>query len=131
MRVIKIDLYVIDGTLRGQKYRDQILRSLVVPYFDGHPLASRPILMDVNARSHNPHSARLSATEGNRATTHVSSGWKMESNQFSTLLLMIKSITSITASHPVQFLKTSPNSVNQASQSVLRVLLPSLKQSSP
>jgi hypothetical protein len=47
----------------------------------------------------------------------------MESNQFSTLLLMIKSITSITASHPVQFLKMSPNSVNQASQSVLRVLL--------
>jgi hypothetical protein len=45
----KIDLYVIDGTLRGQKYRDQILRSLVVPHCDGHPLASRPILMDGNA----------------------------------------------------------------------------------
>jgi hypothetical protein len=28
----KIDLYVIDGTLRGQKYRDQILRSLVMPH---------------------------------------------------------------------------------------------------
>ena len=67
----KIDLYVIDGTLRGQKYRDQILRSLVVPHFDGHPLASRPILMDGNARPHNPYSARLSAT-GNRATTLVS-----------------------------------------------------------
>jgi hypothetical protein len=65
-------LYVIDGTLRGQKYRDQILRSLVVPHFDGHPLASRPILMDVNARPHNLHSARLSATGGNRATTLVS-----------------------------------------------------------
>jgi hypothetical protein len=48
----KIDLYVIDGTLRGQKYRDQILRSLVVPHFDGHPLASRPILMDGNAKPH-------------------------------------------------------------------------------
>ena len=68
----KIDLYVIDGTLRGQKYRDQILRSLVVPHFDGHPLASRPILMDGNARPHNPYSARLSATGGNRATTLVS-----------------------------------------------------------
>ena len=33
----KIDLYVIDAILRGQKYRDQILRSLVVPHFDGHP----------------------------------------------------------------------------------------------
>ena len=36
----KIDLYVIDGTLRGQKYRDQILCSLVVPHCDGRPLAS-------------------------------------------------------------------------------------------
>ena len=58
-------------SLMGQKYRDQILRSLVVPHFDGHPLASRSILMDGNARSHNPYSARLSAT-GNRATTLVS-----------------------------------------------------------
>jgi hypothetical protein len=65
-------LYVIDGTLRGQKYRDQILRSLDVPHFDGHPLASRPIMMDGNARPHNPYSARLSATRGNRATTLVS-----------------------------------------------------------
>jgi hypothetical protein len=61
-------LYVIDATLRGQKYRDQILRSLVVPHFDGHPLTSRPILMDGNARPHNPYSA----TGGNRATTLVS-----------------------------------------------------------
>jgi hypothetical protein len=30
----KIDLYVIGGTLRGHKYRDQILHSLVVPHFD-------------------------------------------------------------------------------------------------
>jgi hypothetical protein len=65
----KIDLYVIGGTLRGQKYRDQILRLLVVPHFGGHPLASQPILMDGNARPHNPYSVRLSATGGNRATT--------------------------------------------------------------
>ena len=51
----KLDLYVLDGTLTGQKYRDQILRPLVVPHFDCHPLASRPILMDANAR---PHRAR-------------------------------------------------------------------------
>ena len=63
----KIDLYVFDGTLTGQKYRDQIL-----PHFDGHPLASRPMLMDGNTRPHNPYSARLSATGGNRATTLVS-----------------------------------------------------------
>jgi hypothetical protein len=33
----KIDLYVLDGTLTGQKTRDEILRPLVVPHFDGHP----------------------------------------------------------------------------------------------
>jgi hypothetical protein len=55
----------------------------------------------------------------------------METNQFSTLLLMIKSITSITASHPVQLLKTSPNSVNQASQVCVEgtVAIPEPKQS--
>ena len=39
-------------TLTGQMYRDQILRPLVVPHSDCHPLASRPILMDDNARPH-------------------------------------------------------------------------------
>jgi transposase len=48
----KIDLYVLGGTLTGQKYRDEILHPLVVPHFDCHPLASRPILMDDNARPH-------------------------------------------------------------------------------
>ena len=38
-----------------EKSRDQTLRPLVVPRFDCHPLASRPILMDNNAR---PHRAR-------------------------------------------------------------------------
>ena len=64
----RIDLYVIDGTLTGQKYRDLILRSLVVPHFDGHPLASRPMLVD---DKYNQYSARLSATGGNRSTTLV------------------------------------------------------------
>jgi hypothetical protein len=44
----KVDLYVLDGTLTGQRYRDQILRPLVVPPFDCRPLASRQILMDDN-----------------------------------------------------------------------------------
>jgi len=52
----KFDLYVLDGTLTGQKYRDQILLSLVVPHFDCHPLASRPFLMNDNT---NPHRARI------------------------------------------------------------------------
>ena len=67
----KLDLYVLDGTSTGQKYRDQILRSLVVPHLDGRPLASQPILLDGNARPHNLYSARLSVTGGNRATTLV------------------------------------------------------------
>ena len=37
----KIDLYVLDGTLTGQKYRDQTLLPLVVLHFDCHPLASQ------------------------------------------------------------------------------------------
>ena len=45
-----------DGTLTGQKYRDEILRPLVVPHFDGHPLVNRPILMDDIAR---PHRVRI------------------------------------------------------------------------
>jgi hypothetical protein len=51
----KLDLYVLGGTWTGQKSRDQTLRPLVVPHFDCHPLASRSILMDDNAR---PHRAR-------------------------------------------------------------------------
>ena len=47
---------MLDGTLTGQKYLDQILRPLVVPHFDNHPLANRPIFMDDNAR---PHRARV------------------------------------------------------------------------
>jgi hypothetical protein len=48
----KLDLYVLDGTLTGQKYRDQTLCPLVVPHFDCDPLTSRPILMDANVRPH-------------------------------------------------------------------------------
>ena len=55
-RNCKLDLYVLDVTLTGQMYRDQSLRPLVVPDYDGHPLASRAILMDDNA---SPHRARI------------------------------------------------------------------------
>ena len=48
----KLDLYVLDGTLTGHKYRDQTLCPSVVPNFDCHPLTSRPILMDANVRPH-------------------------------------------------------------------------------
>ena len=65
----KFDLYVLDVTLTGQKYRHLDLCSLFVPHFDCDRLTSRPILMDANVR---PHSAKLSATGGNRATTLAS-----------------------------------------------------------
>ena len=48
----KLDLYVLDGNLTGQKYRDNVLAPRVVPHFDNHALADRPMFMDDNARSH-------------------------------------------------------------------------------
>jgi hypothetical protein len=46
----KLDLYVLDGNLTGQKYRDNVLATRVVPYFDNHALADRPMFIDDNAR---------------------------------------------------------------------------------
>ena len=39
-----------------QKYRDNVLAPRVVPHFDNHALADRPMFMDENAR---PHKARI------------------------------------------------------------------------
>ncbi|KAK3105926.1 hypothetical protein FSP39_008699 [Pinctada imbricata] len=52
----KLDMFVLDGTLNAVKYRDNILRTLVVPRFENHTLASRPIFMDDYAT---PHRARV------------------------------------------------------------------------
>ena len=52
----KLDLYVLDGNLTGQKYRDNVHAPRVVPHFDNHALADRPMFMDDNAR---PHRARI------------------------------------------------------------------------
>ena len=52
----KMDLYVLNGTMTGQKYRDNIIRDIVVPHFDNDRLATRPLFMDDNAR---PHRARI------------------------------------------------------------------------
>jgi transposase len=52
----KLDLYTFDGNLTGQKYRDNVLAPRVVPHFDNHALADRPMFMDDNAR---PHRARI------------------------------------------------------------------------
>ena len=52
----KLDLYVLDGNLTDQKYRDNVLAPRVVPHFDNHALADRPMFMDGNAK---PHIARI------------------------------------------------------------------------
>ena len=52
----KLDLYVLDGNLTSQKYCDNVLAPRVVPHFDNHALADRPMFMNDNAR---PHRARI------------------------------------------------------------------------
>jgi hypothetical protein len=52
----KLDLYVLDGNLTDQNYRDNVLAPRVVTHFDNHALADRPMFMDDNAR---PHRARI------------------------------------------------------------------------
>ena len=52
----KLPLHFLQGNLNGVGYRDNVLDAHVVPHFDNHRLADRPIFMDDNAR---PHRARL------------------------------------------------------------------------
>ena len=52
----KLDLITVRGNLNGQIYRQNILEASVVPHFDNHPLNTRPVFMDDNAR---PHRARV------------------------------------------------------------------------
>lgn len=48
----KLDLVTIRGNLTGDQYIREVLRPVVVPHFDNHPLATRPEYMDDNARPH-------------------------------------------------------------------------------
>jgi hypothetical protein len=48
----KLDLITVRGNLNGQNYRQNILEESVVAHFDKHPLNTRPVFMDDNARSH-------------------------------------------------------------------------------
>ena len=43
-------MYVLDGSLTGVKYRDDILQNNIFPHFDNHNLASRPIFIDDSDR---------------------------------------------------------------------------------
>ena len=51
----KLDLVTIRGNLTGARYIQEVLDPVVIPHFDNHPLATRPLFMDDNAR---PHRAR-------------------------------------------------------------------------
>jgi hypothetical protein len=48
----KLDLVTIQGNLTGDQYIRDVLQPVVVPHFDIHPLATRPVYMDDNARPH-------------------------------------------------------------------------------
>jgi hypothetical protein len=65
----KLDLVTIQGNLTGDQYIKDILQPVVVPHFDTHPLATRPVYMDDNAR---PHGSRAVTTNLKRkAVTSV------------------------------------------------------------
>ena len=51
----KLDLVTVRGNLNAAQYQRDILDRVVVPHFDNHPLLTRSIFMDDNAR---PHRAR-------------------------------------------------------------------------
>ena len=44
--------HAIQGNLTGDQYIRDVLQPVVVPHFDNHPLATRPVYMDDNARPH-------------------------------------------------------------------------------
>jgi transposase len=48
----KLDLVIIQGNLTGDQYIRDILQPVVVPRFDNHLLATRPVYMDDTARPH-------------------------------------------------------------------------------
>ena len=51
----KLNLVTIQGNLTG----DQYIRDVVVPHFDNHSLATRPVYMDDNARPHRSRSVTV------------------------------------------------------------------------
>ena len=48
----KLYLVTIQDNLTGDQYIRDVLQPVVVPHFDNHPLATRPVYMDDNARPH-------------------------------------------------------------------------------
>ena len=65
----KLDLVTIQGNLTGDHYIRDVLQPVVVPHFDNHPLATRLVYMDDNARPH--HSRAVTAYLQSEAVTSV------------------------------------------------------------
>ena len=65
----KLDLVTIQGNLTGDQYIRDVLQPVVVPHFDSHPLATRPVHMDENDRPH--RSRAVSAYLQSEAVTSV------------------------------------------------------------
>lgn len=55
----KLDLVTVRGNLNGNQYIRDILNPVLVPHFDNHPLATRPMFMDDNARPHRSLAVRV------------------------------------------------------------------------
>ena len=64
----KLDLVTIQGNLTGHQYIRDVLQP-VVPHFDSHPLATRSVYMDDNARPH--RSRAVTAYLQSKAVTSV------------------------------------------------------------
>jgi transposase len=64
----KLDLVTIQGQLTGDQYIRDVLQP-VVPHFDNHPLATRPVYMNDNARTH--RSRAVTAYFQSKAVTSV------------------------------------------------------------
>jgi len=60
----KLDLITVRGNLNGERYAEEILNTTVIPHFDDHTLASRPIFMDDNARPHRARRVRALLEQG-------------------------------------------------------------------
>jgi transposase len=65
----KLDLVTIQGNLTGDQYIRDVLQPVVVPHFDNHPLATKPVYMDDNARLH--RSRAVTAYLQSEAVTYV------------------------------------------------------------
>ena len=62
-----MNLVTIQGRLTGERYIHDVLEPIVVPHFEDHPLATRPVYMDDNAR---PRSKAVTAYfQGNAVET--------------------------------------------------------------